>query len=205
MLTREMLDGLDNFWRARAWDDLSQTGAGRSRQGAALYLQMGGNRRETLRRRRGQGFQRHHGDPRRRGETVRRCRLCDFAGVAGGELRRRTRLPDQRSRKTVRAHRLYRDLEHVGKSGGCRSTAVTAQKASRSACRSSAAASTTSACCGWRRRSRACAAGRSRGRRRRRNNHHRHSGMRPLGAGPESIHSDGGYGFRARAKRRAPE
>jgi aspartyl-tRNA(Asn)/glutamyl-tRNA(Gln) amidotransferase subunit A len=24
ILTREMLDGLDNFWRARAWDDLSQ-------------------------------------------------------------------------------------------------------------------------------------------------------------------------------------
>src|SRR5260370_20982146 len=24
VLTREMLDGLDNFWRARAWDDLSK-------------------------------------------------------------------------------------------------------------------------------------------------------------------------------------
>jgi len=24
VLTREMLDGLDNFWRARMWDDLSK-------------------------------------------------------------------------------------------------------------------------------------------------------------------------------------
>ena len=36
ILTREMLDGLDNFWRARMWDDL-RTAARRARQGAALY------------------------------------------------------------------------------------------------------------------------------------------------------------------------
>lgn len=28
ILTRDMLDGLDNFWRARAWDDLSKLAAG---------------------------------------------------------------------------------------------------------------------------------------------------------------------------------
>ena len=28
VLTREMLDGLDNFWRARLWDDLSKLSAG---------------------------------------------------------------------------------------------------------------------------------------------------------------------------------
>ena len=27
ILTREMLDGLDNFWRARMWDDLSKLSA----------------------------------------------------------------------------------------------------------------------------------------------------------------------------------
>ena len=76
ILTREMLDGLDDFWRARLWDDLSQTYAGRARQGAALYSQMGGGRRETVGPRRDQGLQRHHGDPRCRGKTVRRSRLC---------------------------------------------------------------------------------------------------------------------------------
>ena len=30
ILTREMLDGLDNFWRARTWDDLVQAAARRS-------------------------------------------------------------------------------------------------------------------------------------------------------------------------------
>ena len=65
--------------------------ARRTRQGAALYPQMGGSRREAVGRRRDQGFQRHHGDPRRRGKTVRRTRLCHLAGVAGGEIRRRIR------------------------------------------------------------------------------------------------------------------
>ena len=37
VLTREMLDGLDNFWRARMWDDLSKLDRQRARQGAALY------------------------------------------------------------------------------------------------------------------------------------------------------------------------
>ena len=72
VLTREMLDGLDNFWRARMWDDLSRLDAGRARQGAALYPQMGGSRREAQRRRRDQGLQRHHGDSSRGGKTVRR-------------------------------------------------------------------------------------------------------------------------------------
>ena len=88
ILTREMLDGLDNFWRARMWDDLSKLDAGRARQGAALHPSMGGARREAVGRRRHQGFQRHHGDPRRGGKTVRRSRLRDLAGVAGGEFRR---------------------------------------------------------------------------------------------------------------------
>ena len=171
VMTREILDGLDNFWRARMWDDLSKLTPGRARQGAALYRQLGGSRREALGRRRRQGFQCHHGDPRRRGKTVLRPRLRDLAGVAGGEFRRRTRLPDQRSRKTVRAHRLHRAVEHVGKSGRLDQRRLSTPRAFRSACRSSAAASTTSACSAWRRRSRACAARSGRGRARRRNRH----------------------------------
>ena len=100
ILTREMLDGLDNFWRARMWDDLSKLPPERARQGAALYLQMGGSRRETLRRRRHQGLQRHHGDPRRGGKAVLRSRLRDLAGIAGGEFPGRIRLPAQRSRQS---------------------------------------------------------------------------------------------------------
>ena len=41
ILTREMLDGLDNFWRARMWDDLSKLSPAGARQGAALHLPMG--------------------------------------------------------------------------------------------------------------------------------------------------------------------
>jgi aspartyl-tRNA(Asn)/glutamyl-tRNA(Gln) amidotransferase subunit A len=38
VLTREMLDGLDNFWRARAWGDLSQlTGAERAKALPYIY------------------------------------------------------------------------------------------------------------------------------------------------------------------------
>ena len=55
ILTREMLDGLDNFWRARMWDDLSKLTPAGARQGAALYLQMGGSRRKAVRRRRRSG------------------------------------------------------------------------------------------------------------------------------------------------------
>ena len=57
VLTREMLDGLDNFWRARMWDDLSKLRTPAERAKALPYIyQMGGSRRQTVRRRRGQGF-----------------------------------------------------------------------------------------------------------------------------------------------------
>src|SRR5260370_37279948 len=38
ILTREMLDGLDNFWRARMWDDLSRL-APEERAKALPYIQ----------------------------------------------------------------------------------------------------------------------------------------------------------------------
>ena len=119
-----------------------QADAGRTRQGAALYLQMGGKRRETERRRCGQGLQRHHGDPGRGGETVLRVRLCDFAGIAGGEFPRRVRRPDQRSRcgrsstSATPCHGTWRKIRRP------RSMADTTRRVFRSACRSSAAAST---------------------------------------------------------------
>jgi aspartyl-tRNA(Asn)/glutamyl-tRNA(Gln) amidotransferase subunit A len=38
VLTREMLDGLDNFWRARAWDDLSKLTSAERSKGLAYIL-----------------------------------------------------------------------------------------------------------------------------------------------------------------------
>ena len=140
-----------------------QARRGRAGQGAALYLHMGGNRRQAVRRRRHPGLQCHHGDPRRGGKAVLRSRLRDLAGIAGGEFRRRTRRPDQRSRQAVRTHRLYRAVEYVGKPGRLDQWRLQCQAVFRSASRSSAAASTISACSEWPRRSRACAVRSGRG------------------------------------------
>ena len=118
ILTREMLDGLDNFWRARMWNDLSMLPESRAPQDPALHLQVGRARREAFRRRRGARLQHDHGDPRGCGKTVRRARLCDLAGLAGGQVRRRTRRAAQRSRQAIRAHLLHRAMEHGGESGG---------------------------------------------------------------------------------------
>ena len=117
ILTREMLDGLDNFWRARMWDDLSKLSSEERAKTLPYIHNMGGSRRQTLGRRRHQGLQRHHGDPRRRCKAVPRTRLRDFAGIAGRELPCRVRRADQRSRQAVRAHLLYRAMEYVGEPG----------------------------------------------------------------------------------------
>jgi aspartyl-tRNA(Asn)/glutamyl-tRNA(Gln) amidotransferase subunit A len=103
VLTRDMLDGLDNF---------------RAPQDPALHPSMGRARRQAVGRRRDTRLQHDHGDPRRRSETVQRFRLCDLAGVAGGEVRRGAGLAPQRSRQAVRAHLLHRDLEHGGEPRG---------------------------------------------------------------------------------------
>ena len=176
ILTREMLDGLDNFWRARMWDDLSKLSP--EERGKTLsYIHKWAEAAAKLS---GvdviRGLNATIGDPRGGCKTVLRPRLRDFAGVAGGELPGRIRLPDQRSGQAVRAHRLYRAVEYVRKSRDLRSMAVTTRRDSRSACRSSAAASTIWACSAWPRRSKACAARSGRGPRRRRSNYPRHSG-----------------------------
>ena len=88
-----MLDGLDHFWRARLWDDLSKLPPEERGKTLPYIHQMGRSRREAFGRRRHQGFQRHDGDPRGGGKTVPRPRLRDFAGFAGGELPRRIPSP----------------------------------------------------------------------------------------------------------------
>jgi len=52
------------------------------------------------------------------GKTLLRSGLRDFAGVAGGEFRRRAGGAINDPEKPFDAHRLHRAVEHVGKSGG---------------------------------------------------------------------------------------
>ena len=51
-----MLDGLDNFWRARMWDDLSKLSPEERAKTLPYIHTMGGSRRETFGRRRHQGL-----------------------------------------------------------------------------------------------------------------------------------------------------
>ncbi len=55
ILTREMLDGLDNFWRARMWDDLSKLAE--AERGKTLpYISNGPRPAQNFRRRRRPGL-----------------------------------------------------------------------------------------------------------------------------------------------------
>ena len=55
ILTREMLDGLDNFWRARMWDDLSKLTPAERAKALPYIFNWARVRRETL------GCRRHPG------------------------------------------------------------------------------------------------------------------------------------------------
>ncbi len=117
ILTREMLDGLDNFWRARLWDDLSQlspTERGKALPYILKWAEAGAKLSgvDVIR-----GFNATMAIRAAAGKLFCRSRLRHLAGFAGGEIRRRTRRSAQRSRPAVRAYLLYRTLEHVGKSG----------------------------------------------------------------------------------------
>ena len=204
VMTREMLDGLDAFWRARSWDDLS-TLTPEDRARALPYIYKWAEKAQAL-----------SGVDVIRGfnatMAIRAAAAKLFADVdyvlspvsRGGQFRRRTGLAAERSGEALRAHRLYRAVEHGRKPGGIDQRRLRRQGFSRSACRSSAADSTMSAYSAWRRRSRRCAARNCRGRRRRRDNNSfvipGHASWRGPG-----IHTPCcGYGFRARATH-APE
>ena len=97
VLTREMLDGLDNFWRARLWDDLSKLAS----PSAARTLPYILNWAEAGAKLSGvdviRGFNATMAIRSGCGKAVRRYRLSDLAGLAGREFRSRTRLAAQRS------------------------------------------------------------------------------------------------------------
>ena len=64
IMTRAMIDGLDDFWRARSWGDIEPLPAETAREDPALYAAMGGGRREAVRRRSGARLQPDDGDAR---------------------------------------------------------------------------------------------------------------------------------------------
>ena len=176
VLTREMLDGLDNFWRARMWDDLSKLPPA-ERAKALPYILNG--RKPARSSRASTSIRGFNATMAIRAAAAKL--FCDLDYVISpvspvvnfaAELASPLNDPAQ----AVRAHRLHRAVEHVGKSGRLDQWRLRQARAFRSASRSSAAASTISACSAWPRRSRACAARRSRGRARRRSKLRRHAG-----------------------------
>ncbi len=118
VLTREMLEGLDHFWRVRLWDDLSKLTPDK-RAKALPYIV---NWAEAGAKISGVEASEASTPPfamrAAAGKAVQRDRLCDLAGLAGGEFPGRAGLAAERSRQAFRAHRLYRAVEHGGKSGG---------------------------------------------------------------------------------------
>ena len=114
ILTREMLDGLDNFWRARMWDDLSKLTPAEQAKVLPYIFQLGRVRRKAVGRRRDPRLQPDHGDPCGGVKAVLRARLCDLADRAERELCGGMGLAHQRSDEAVRAHLLYRAVEYVG-------------------------------------------------------------------------------------------
>ena len=168
-MTRAMFDGMDDFWRMRAWLDISalRDGAARARRcpssspgrAAARAFRASASFAATARWR------------AMREAAVAACRPYDFvlsptAPIAG--LRRRAAVPDQRSRAAVRAHRLHAAVQHERAAGGEHQLRPHRRRACRSACRSSAIATTTSACCRSRAPGKRCGRRRRRGRSRRR-------------------------------------
>ena len=172
-----MLDGLDNFWRARMWDDLSKLDAGRARQGAALYPQWAEAGAKLS------GVEVVRGFNATMAIRAAAAKLfCDLDYVISpvspvvnfaAELAAPINDPD----KAVRAHRLHRAVEHGGESGAVDQWRLRAKAVSDRRPDRRPPLRRSSACSEWQRRSRACAARNSRGRSRR-SDHLRHSGAR---------------------------
>ena len=157
-LTRAMLDGLDHFWRLRAWVDIGALPRRAAGQGPALHPRLGRGR--TAGSRGAEVFDGMSQMLAMRDAAVAAdaaVRFRALAGRADAGLPGRARLADRRPGAAVRAHRLHGAVQHVRSSRRRRSTAATRRPGCRSACRSSATASTISASCAWRTPSRRCA------------------------------------------------
>ncbi len=106
VLTREMLDGLDVFWRQRM------------RSHIALHPRLGCERSQPHGDRCRARVQPNDGDPPGGRPPILRCRLFAFACLACPQFSRSQRLTAQRSRTALRAHWLYGPMEYVGAASG---------------------------------------------------------------------------------------
>lgn len=117
VLTRAMLDGLDNFWRSRFWGDIADLDEER-RDSILPYIQgLGDGRRRHQRRRCGQGLQPDDRDAQELRTAVYRGRRPAFADQSDHLLSGRMGIADQRSGPAVRAYRFHGAVEHVGAAG----------------------------------------------------------------------------------------
>ncbi|MET4845780.1 aspartyl-tRNA(Asn)/glutamyl-tRNA(Gln) amidotransferase subunit A [Bradyrhizobium japonicum] len=130
ILTREMLDGLDNFWRSRMWDDLAKLTPAEQAKVLPYIFKWGASGRKALGRRRDPRIQPDHGDPRGCVKAVLRARLRDLADRAERELPGGLGFTHQRSHEAVRTHLLYRAVEYVGKPRGFRQWRLRRQRLS---------------------------------------------------------------------------
>jgi Asp-tRNA(Asn)/Glu-tRNA(Gln) amidotransferase A subunit family amidase len=113
ILTREMLDGLDNFWRARAWDDLSRLPP-EQREKSLPYIYKWAEAGAKL-----SGLDVIRGFNATMAIRAAAAKLfCDLDYVVSPVSPVvNFRFTPQRPRKAVRAHLLHRAVEHVGKPG----------------------------------------------------------------------------------------
>ena len=117
ILTREMLDGLDNFWRARMWDDLSKLAAG-ERAKALPYIYKWAEAGAKL-----SGVDVIRGFNATMAIRAAAAKLfCDLDYVISPvspvvNFPAEFAAPLNDPAQAVRAHLLHRAVEHVGKSG----------------------------------------------------------------------------------------
>ncbi len=166
-MTRAMLDGMDDFWRMRAWLDLSALREERRARVLPYHRPVGAARRDALRRARVPRLRPDGRNARRRGRRLPAVRRRALADRADRQLRRRARRPERRPGAPVRAHRADAAVQHERAAGREHRLRPYRTPACRSACRSSAIVTTTSPCCRSRARGSRC------GRRRRPGPSHR--------------------------------
>ncbi len=204
VLTREMLDGLDNFWRARMWDDLSKLTPAERAKALPYIVKWAEPARSCRASTSIRGFNATMAI--RAAAAKLFCELdyvispvspvVNFAAELASPINDPDK-PFEHICYTVPWN--MSENPAVSINGG-----YDKPTAFRSACRSSAAASTISACSAWPRRSRACAARNGRGRARRRSNDYAViPGVDAPGSNPD-ISSFRSHRHRLR-RRRSPE
>ena len=205
ILTREMLDGLDNFWRARLWDDLSKLSP--EERGKTLpYIHKWAEAAAKL-----SGVDVIRGFNATMAIRAAAAKLfCDLDYVISpvspvvnfpAEFASPINDPD----KPFEHIAYHRAVEHVGKSRDLDQWRLRRQGFPDRRADRRPPLRRSSACSAWPRRSKACAARSGRGPRRRRSNLLRHSGASRSDEPDPCIHIADEIGFRVNAFGHAPE